>query len=147
MSGIVDFLEARLREDEMYAVHATNAGSHWHSGMVGGGEVQVYDAIGTPLARPVGAWSAEIGMHIAHFDPARALAEIAAKRCIIATYRNWSAPESWGPNEGRVRTDAYAYATQTELRNAIYVLAQPYHEHPDFQPGWAVLGARPEVGA
>jgi hypothetical protein len=65
------------------------------------------------------------GPHIARWDPARVLAECAAKRKII---------EAWLDNEGPLsQWDDYAYKG---VEWAIKALAQPYADRPGFPEEW-----------
>jgi hypothetical protein len=122
MSDIVEFLRARLDEDEAIAeagrLSLGDDGSaevvEWEqpygsnvwlpdgNTLVAGGEY------GQPLAEPV-------GRHIARHDPARVLREVAAKRELLV----WS--EAMAPSMGQ---------TLQEL------LAAPYSDHPGYRQEW-----------
>lgn len=60
----------------------------------------------------------------------RVLREVAAKRAIVAAWI--TADEMAGPYPG---TDA---GHEMGLHEALVLLAQPYAEHPDFDPAWRV---------
>lgn len=105
---IVEFLEARLDEDEADATEAD----------------------GDRLL----AWSKHDKMVIVDsgfmqtFTPSRILREVAAKRAIIADHRRFMAEErrrmnGWVPNEWDLPT--------------LKALASVYSDHPDYQQEWA----------
>lgn len=113
---IAEFLAARLDEDERIAQACREPIWRLDPGWDGG----VY-----LLEDEAGAWIApgqEDGPHIARHDPARALAEVAAKRAII---RN--AEFNWSDDQG---CDA--------SWNALEAVAQVYADHPDFDPAWSM---------
>lgn len=150
---IVAFIEARLAEDERIARAATAA--PWlidegdevpaHSLTIKGGpdqiptvpghETVVYSEYIWDETRPDFA-------HIARWDPARVLREVAAKRGILTRYQNAmrgldtlenSDPQPPGPViSGRdlLRTNVAA------LRIAVRLLAAAYADHPDYREEW-----------
>lgn len=65
-----------------------------------------------------------------------ALADLAAKRQIVALYRIWNEPETRGPNKGLLRQDSYALGVRRELYTVLIQLAQPYRDHEHFDPAW-----------
>lgn len=124
MTSIIEFLTARLDEDEHAARAATPgpwnvdntdyaesiyapggiavvAGGRW------GGEASVFD-------------TTEDAVHIARWDPARVLADIHAKRLVLATYG---------------------------CRGMALLFVQPYADHADFNPDWAVAADARATGA
>lgn len=68
--------------------------------------------------------------HIARHDPARVLAEVAAKRALLNAYAEVAANDVNEPYE-------YAYGYANALGEAVRLLALPYTAHPDFRPEWA----------
>ena len=84
--------------------------------------------------RPVAtAYEGHVAVHIASHDPARVLAEVAAKQRIIAryTYRRSMQPEGGiAPNRWDDLTRHYWEVCRD--------LAAPYADHPDFDPSWRV---------
>lgn len=64
--------------------------------------------------------------HIARHDPARVLAEVEAKRQIIREWRQ--------VDELDQRKTSPAWARMTRV---MWFLAQPYADHPDYDPSWA----------
>ena len=146
--GIVEFLEARLDEQEAAAKAAAteSGGEHWRasdSGLYSQDDPSNYP--GPFLADAYGYTDPTIGGHIAHWDPARVLAEVAAKRRVLARHHPRQPPDRWcdgcgedkGGGGGRGR---YMWITPRvlhindcpELRD----LAAPYADHPDYDPAW-----------
>lgn len=113
--NITEFLEARIEEDEATAQAAADspagAGGRWVScfrQIEGAGHAQVADT--------QSSWYSD---HIVRFDPARVLAECAAKRAIIAGSR-WKPRERPADSELHFRSShpAYEYRTTEGQRKA-----------------------------
>lgn len=141
MTDIVEFLEARLAEDEALA-HATTEYQpidEWDA-------VGVEDAENPEIARK--CWTVvEIAMprrsnqaarslmtHIAHHDPARVLREVKAKRSILAEHTD---------DEGQcarcLDSDGITYLgayTAPWPCPTLRALAAVYSDHPDYRPDW-----------
>jgi hypothetical protein len=140
IDNLVQFLRDRLNEDERIAREATPGPWEWrlenddpwaperdgwldYSGeyiAAAGDEATLFGPGMTPPADAV---------HIARHDPARALAEVDAKRRIIdrATgTRAWAIGES-----GRTAGTAVSLANDT-----LRALALPYTDHPDYRDEW-----------
>lgn len=116
MSDIVEFLLARIAEDEEVAQSA-------------------HDAYGRMTW--AGRSGAPVNELIVRFHPTRLLAECAAKRAILAIHETYT----WA---GRKVT--FDYCSECQVDDGIITgpgpcttqlaLAQPYAEHPDFDPAW-----------
>jgi hypothetical protein len=138
------FLEARLAEDEAVAWFDPNGGSapRWVRGdVIPGADQQVIVAVG---ARPSGReWRTSVAIastdnvqRIIRHDPARVLADVAAKRKILAEH---------GPRVIRPVVDIYDDECETCHGSepgeypciTLKILASIYGEHPDFDPAWA----------
>lgn len=134
--GLVAFLLARIAEDEAGARKAT--GEHWRWVDPGG---DVKQALVTDGWNPQADWTVlpvaqgdayplrTDATHIARWDPARVLAESAAKRRIVAQHPYaglLSAPEACG----RCATNPPAACPTLRL------LALPFADHPDYQQEW-----------
>lgn len=138
---ITEFLLARVAEREALA-HAASPG-RWHYGSVesvAGG--MLYDETRTIASvhyEQPGEHSGRIvrhllegeadanGRHIARHDPARVLAECEAKRQII----EWHDP-------AHDPCDAHDAEFKSIPCDTLKALAQPYADHPDFDPSWKV---------
>ena len=157
---ITEFLEARIAEDEKVATEATRGGDGqwWVAGehemeecVVEGDTFKIYDEGGHD------AWQAE---HIARHDPARVLAECAAKRAIIAVITGWAhdyndydmwyscglAISLWGdepgePGSGCADESKHGECTCGLERRQMAIfkpLAAVYASHPDYRQEWAL---------
>lgn len=130
---IVAFLTARLDEDEAVARLAPQG--HWILKTDGTDSI-VREELHHPADLSgdfvcyVGRFD-ESAAHIARHDPARVLADVAAKRRILAEYkaRDGDADLMLGPNILRQRE-------WSGLRLAVHLLALPFAEHPDYNESW-----------
>lgn len=114
---LIEFLRARLDEDERAARDA--GGERWR-------RHEHHDHIEvdrSPLYPPVAFHVAPYDIHIARQDPARVLAEVDAKRRIVA-----------GCAQAKLAGDQTASA----LFVVACMLALPYADHPDYQQEWSV---------
>ncbi|ORJ99858.1 DUF6221 family protein [Prescottella equi] len=135
MSDIVEFLRARLDEDEQTATAATSAtfgeeptwtskddgtGRQTH-GYVMADHTAICGHDGDDVLLPVAD-------HIARHDPARVLREVESKRGVLADYelyKDAKYPDSDG---------GHAMA----LEYVLDLLAAVYSDHPDYQQEWAI---------
>jgi len=135
---ITEFLEARIAEDEAAAKAATPGPWEWEPETDGWGDcgpdlvtvakLPPYpDGSQSPVETVIGSWGHDANgitvepadaQHIARHDPARVLAECAAKRAIIELSVNW---------------DGF-----TRNVDVLRALAAVYADHPDYQEAWAV---------
>jgi len=136
-----EFLTARYDERETVARRAYSQGA-WRSGSTYGMFVSVEAQSWTVVS---GEWERSDADHIALNDPAYILADIAAKRAILALH----APKDrqpWGIGNGWQEcvvcfdpgTEAGEYTWETWPCPTLRALVQPYAEHPDFDPTWRV---------
>jgi hypothetical protein len=110
MDELIAFLRARLDEDVKVARDAT----FWTGG--------------------VPEWTARAepdGVHIARHDPARVLADVAAKRRIIAEYAGRDQDVDLMLGRYTERQGQWA-----GLHLAVRLLALPYAGHPDYREEW-----------
>lgn len=123
----VEFLTARLDEAEQAAREAAVASfsEHWR---VGDNALYGTDDVSNnpgPFIAPYNDYLADaVGAFIAYWDPARALAEIEAKREILKLYRSERAIADKLGAEGESRV----WLLQAVLGD----LAGPYADHPDY---------------
>ena len=126
MTTLTEFLLARIAEDEAVARAAVDEDGRWHVDQSHPlyeaevrGDIYIYDE---------GGHTAEQAARIARHDPARVLAECAAKRAIIEQAASYSPELEHGDNG--------EWAFDVTLRS----LAAVYADHPDYQPEWAQKG-------
>jgi hypothetical protein len=138
VNGLADFLRARLDEDEAVA-QATGAKSERELSL--GRWTQVDMTVRSEAGHLVvkHSWPQEIA-HIVRHDPARVLADVAAKRAIVDEHALLDPPpepdDDWPlvcrRCEDRRRHDAMRWPCPT-LRH----LAAVYADHPDYDQEWA----------
>lgn len=115
---LADFLLARYDEDEAAAKSATVEGVYPHFGDTAAEEV-------LEMARSEGCSELGIAHHSRH-DPARVLADVAAKRAIVESCR------SDHEDAMASRDDTTSLATEV-----LRALAVPYADHEDFREEWS----------
>lgn len=131
---LADFVLARLAEDEQVARAAMAAVAHAEdrdgSTRWCGTDDGVYaGANGAELIGPYGYADEGLTAHIARHDPARVLADVAAKRAIVALYQHKGESMALYPNAGNA-------AGFMALTGAIRALAQPFTDHPQYSAEW-----------
>lgn len=131
MSDLIEFLRARLTEDEEAARLATHG--PWRA--------EPYNTLDaeSPADYFVGASDATVGIfpaeydgpvnarHAARHDPTRVLAEVAAKQRIIYEYERYAAERR--RELGGWNTDG--------VSPILTALASIYADHPDYRAEWA----------
>jgi hypothetical protein len=153
MKTIVEFLEARIAEDEAVAQAAIGSAAfsrqtgHWIAEDVHGphGTTPLVFAVTdsgkrTQVANFEAAWERdERRAHVARHDPARVLAECAAKRALIdAAFDTAETVDGeWGcvHGAGEIRAGKCAREVPDELPE-LRILAAVYADHEDYQPEW-----------
>lgn len=134
---LIEFLLARIAEDEAAACQAT-AGTWTYAdgGDVWAGDQPVtlcgFDSAGS-LQESIEPWNAE---HIVRHDPARVLAECAAKRRIVNAYQLAEADLERSSGYPRRGGKAALSAACSAFRYAAMALAVPYADHPDYDETW-----------
>ena len=159
--SIVEFLEARITEDETAAreaIEPERPGSHWqwvtnetdtpvaHGDLA---EAQEYQRISL---RTVEEFPTSAGMlpsfpiehaeqvapgageHIARHNPARVLAECKAKRAIIRQWDDVTLDEGVRDEDDTI--NEIHSGLVMALRDVLKVLAAVYSDHPDYDPEW-----------
>lgn len=129
---LLEFIEARLAEDQA-AAEAAMAGPGWYGASHSGQWEQddasmpgaVHDTIGGPIVFDEGAPNEAQAVHIARFDPARVLREVAAKRRLLAYL---TALEEKALDNNWWNLDTY---------EPFQLLATAWSEHPDYDPTWS----------
>jgi hypothetical protein len=136
VSGLVDFLNLRLDEDELYAQAAGEADDNWVYRRLNKAELTVVDAT-MNARRPDGgiAWHPgpdkalsvltfweEDGEHLVRWQPRRVRLEIAAKRKFIEQY---APPDPHKPGK----------CPDCDM---LYAFAAIHSDHPDYRQEWAL---------
>ena len=144
---IVEFLEARLSEDEQIATAAVAAEWHHEEGEVPGawtlgdrgalfiGELPRQ---GCAIIEAFEDVDEEFKRHMAHYDPARVLREVAAKRAIIAASKDTYAGPPWEDADIESGAADVWDGRQTAYREVLANLASAYSAHPDYRKEWAI---------
>lgn len=120
MDELIAFLNARLDEDEAAAKAAWRGDGWRHENMPD----EVWTGRSAPGHTPIPiakAWDQPTAEHIARHDPARVLADVAAKRAVIAACAH------------NLEYEDYGY---TLAERVLRALALPYAEHEDYKPHW-----------
>lgn len=152
VSDLVEFLEARLAEDEAIALKAGGSEAEWlyraeYDNETGNEVVwansRTEEWLGPAQKKPYVSYGRYVtmdhegclpavdeddGTHIARHDPARVLREVAAKRAIVDRFK--SAPMAFYEDDGGVLVEYVLGEVLTDL-------ACVYSDHPDFNPDWA----------
>jgi hypothetical protein len=129
---IAEFLEARIAEDEAGARSALDGifddgvwttAEDWGGGncRVHGKGIIIYDE---------GGHDEEQAAHIARWDPARVLAECAAKRAVISNVGPYSCDQAHPQFD--------VYHPDGHLSPVLRALAAVYSDHPDYDKDWAL---------
>lgn len=122
---ITEFLLARIAEDETVARESTPG--PWSSAPAG---YCCQRACVDPVVHNYSTLYWRDGDHIARHDPARVLAECAAKRVIVALYDDLL--------RGEVdHRDASGLGASLMHSDVIRALAAVYADHPDYRSEWA----------
>lgn len=118
---LLEFLQARLTEDELTALAAVDGSPTWRSSL---DYRDVKDDLGhyvveaDPLRPSLGQ-----AAHIARHSPARVLADVQAARAAIADY---------------LRLDAAGELLERgAVENILRLLCAVHSDHPDYNPSWA----------
>lgn len=124
---ITEFLEARIAEDEAAALACGSA--TWRIISEDGTRHPLW-VEGLSIAAADSTWDACIAVadaeHATRHDPARVLAECAAKRAVIKSAKRLEAKREDGDWQ------------ITEDEDILEALAAVYSDHPDYQQDWAV---------
>lgn len=125
MKNLVEFLMARLDEDEHFARRTHS--SEWTFDELG----QLLVNQGQTISKIANLGVDNFGWHIARHDPARVLRDVAAGRALIKVATE--AKEASNTSVG----DDYMMAAAC-LETALKQRAEVYSDHPDYQEAWRV---------
>lgn len=156
MTDIVEFLAARLDEDEIAikAMGVEGAGRWWVGQRFDGSldpegstvfvDVRRSDGLGYIHLGTPGMFAGPTAIHIARHDPARVLREVAAKRKLLAEHKHVPAVQSEAAH-------VYDFGCQTchvdthcgetmglGWCETVRLMAGVYNQSPDYDPTWRV---------
>lgn len=137
---IIEFLTARLDEDEERARRATQGvWKIWGMAVMADQDGTssadtAVDVAHTVMADEHGKPRTFDAQHIARHDPARVLAEVEAKRRIVSLHHE---PVSWQPGRDP-SCSSIDYAEDSTDCETLRALALPYADHPDYREEWRV---------
>lgn len=128
MNDLVEFLRARLDEDEELAQAAPRGpwGEDASHCVVDATGVRVICSVNGGTLRPTLA----VRAHVLGHDPARVLREVEAKRQLLTEYAEVAHNDGAGSYE-------YGYGWADGLGLAVRCTAAAYADHPDYRPEWA----------
>lgn len=148
---LVEFLRARLDEDEAVARAAVGpGGSAWVHEPSRGMSALVH-AIGEPPAEVIvydeGSPSDEQAEHIARHDPSRVFREVEAKRRMVDDHPSYVCVDPAGLRCHRCVAEGEVYPNGVSVMAAwpcltLRSVALPHSDHPDYDPTWAPEEAR-----
>jgi hypothetical protein len=129
VNGLVEFLRARLIEDETTALAADGDSIE---------AIPLYEGVGYLTLRGdhadryTGELPATLADHVARHDPARILSEVRAKRRILAEV----VPEIDGMEDRIDGEWGAGDPAERESMALLRLLALPYADHPDYRAEW-----------
>lgn len=146
---IIEFLKARLAEDETAAMAATPGPWEW-DGFDREYRSRVSQRVttGTELGDEVGSAGDRDARHIIRHNPARVLREVAAKRVIVAEYEaavrrkkaEWENYADWVDGNARGPRPSFEGPDPKlipGLERSARHLAAVYSDHPDYDQSWS----------
>ena len=129
MSGLVEFIRARLDETERLAVATT------YTDLADPWEAPRYESCYSE-----GAYETDEDdrRHIEHHHPARVVAWVAALRAIVGRAEAAAEREAMKPGDDPVARLEMSLASVTapELERVLRLLAAVYVDHPDYRESW-----------
>lgn len=136
---ITEFLLARIAEDEAVALPFKNELGdvrQWQADDIGG-VVRTVDPRPLGLPDMVGTCSTHLEADLmSRYDPARVLAECAAKRAIVA-YFELEAEKMADPRKRQAASEPEWWLMRAAERT-LHSLAAVYSTHPDYRQEWAL---------
>jgi hypothetical protein len=136
MADLVGFLRARIDADEAAARAATEdpgMSAEWYEQTSGCLDIGLPNHGGqdwTDYVWPQG--DSRVTRYIARWDPARVLAEVAAKRQLVRLFSD----RPTAPPASDVFLSAMAASVTSTNDWVLRQMVQPYADHPDFDPTW-----------
>jgi hypothetical protein len=138
---ITEFLTARLDEDEEVALSAAGWDRAGRTRIPGSWSPEGIGGVTDEELRPV-AYAGESGLsdskvsHIVRHDPARVLAEVEAKRALIADADTFDRTAREYVSKGDRMNSLAARGVERGVIHALRTLALPYADHPDYDESW-----------
>jgi hypothetical protein len=129
VDDLVQFLRDRLDEDEALAV----SGETWSAFEESSQGTRRVD-VDYSIERVVACTRAWRGLHIARHHPARVLAEVEAKRDVVARYE-FACKEAAQPGISEEERETRLQVAGA-LQSVVLCLAAPYADHPDYREEW-----------
>ena len=143
MDDLTAFIAARLDEDEDLAQDAARG----NPGPWSLDHAWILSAEGETVVMDEYRWGGSAFTHIARYDPARALREVAAKRAIVAEHEPGfpavARQEPPGPStvtdpDGIISTFPYCLTCDQDAPCVtLEALAAVWSDHPDYRAEWA----------
>ncbi len=145
MADPTEFLTARWDEEQRIAEAAAHRDAHWYRvetpfewGVIQDAAVC---ASGKPIVHSSQEYDSGLSLdHIAYWDPARVLADIAAKRALLELHSDdggHDCPEIVSDHP-KGRWVYHGWVSRPDVCETVKALIQPFRDHPDFDPAWAV---------
>lgn len=140
-AALVAFVRARLAEDEERAqqldgetwYQVTRVGGEYNYAVVTNRPDDIYPVMADCGAEDGVSMSEERAEHVARWDPARVLREVAAKRQLVEEYVNASVCADTEKDD-EIRNEWEVVASTREA--VVRVLAAVHEEHPDYRQEW-----------
>lgn len=142
MDDLVQFLHARLDEDEQIARRADE--EPWRLKTLGRhDQAAVSTNATTGLVQLDGARATANGVHIVRHDPVRVLAEVEAKRKLLALHEPHQQPGRYSDVNDRATWMMCCSMCQVDMVQesdwpceTMRLLALPYADHPNYSKDW-----------
>jgi len=145
MTDIVEFLTARLAHDQAEAeaardahmgYYATEGDAQWCVSDMGEGvHTEPHGAV--VVVGSHGHLNDSVAHHIARHDPARVLAEVKAKRAIVALHMP-EFVETINPDGDERSGDVCTLCDEAWPCDTLKLFAAPDYQHPHYQQAWSV---------
>jgi hypothetical protein len=132
-SDVVTFLHTRFDEDEFAAEAAIHQTPHWDVGYDGHVVERIgpgYHFLAWTSYDPAEGGGSEASGHIARWDPARVLAEVAAKRAIIGVCLSWDVENKNIDWSAPFLPTGEGDNAHLVAREVLLALASTYEDHP-----------------
>jgi Family of unknown function (DUF6221) len=145
VDDLLEFLNARIGEDEAAAVQATPGPWEFEGDDPADDELYtVHDGAGGDLTGQTVAWTRHRqvanGQHIARHDPARVLRDVAFRRKLIGfALRNAASIDGeWGDchDAADIAAGLCSGHGDAAARDILGLLAAIWCDHPDYRPEW-----------